>query len=240
MLEAGETLENRNLRVAGSVDVTGGTATIGASGTWSYIFGDGTRSEVAAELFPMTQIAPGLGSSFAMDIPVDIPPGSNPAGTFDIVVTGMDQNGGMVNVSHQLTVPPDATTFIPNPCVEDEVTLCLLDRFQVNASWTDFNGNQGPGVVVDRARDRGTFRSQGAQAGDLSDLFVRLEDRCADEGVESFELLATSSTDLEITLIVTDLQTNLERALHNELGQVVGQFFDLILPCEAAPSVSRR
>ena len=110
----------------------------------------------------------------------------------------------------------------------------------MNASWTDFNGNQGPGVVVDRARDRGTFRSQGAQAGDLSDLFVRLEDRCADEGVESFELLATSSTDLEITLIVTDLQTNLERALHNELGQVVGQFFDLILPCEAAPSVSRR
>ena len=227
--------------MAGSVDVTGGTATIGASGTWTYIFGDGTQSEVEAELFPMTQIAPGLGSSFAMDIPVDIPPGSNPAGTFDIVVTGVDQNGGMVNVSHQLTVPPDATTFIPNPCVEDEVTLCMMPdaqnpngRFQANMSWTDFDGNQGPGVVIDRSFDRGTFRSQGAQVGDLSDLFVRLEERCLDTGVESFELLVTSSTDLEITLIVTDLQTNLERALHNELGQVVGQFFDLILPCEAA------
>ena len=196
--------EERNVRVTGSVSVTGGAATVEAKVTLTP-----TAGTVPIELIALSlqSVSPVDLTPFSVDIPFSIVPGENGGGTVRVDVTGTDERGGIVDIFEELTATPDNTRRPPTSCVEDPETMCLLDgnRFRVDVDWRDFDGNTGQGVVTlgERFEDGGWF-SFAALAGlvnpDGFDLFLQMTDGCSDNN--NFWTFVAGATDVEYTLRV--------------------------------------
>ena len=222
-------VENRNVRVTGTVDVTGGSASVSASVSYTYT-PDGGQSPVTQQMeaFPTRTIAPGTGGvSFTADIPFELPPGTSTAGDVVVSVSGTDERGSTVNVATESLPVSDADTKrAAFDCVPDASTLCLLDndRFRVTVDWEDFGNNTGQGMVTDgqRFNDGGWFNLGGASGGILSpdgfDIFLQMTDRCGE--FDRFWVFAAASTNVEFTLTVTDTQENVTKTYFNPLGTV--------------------
>jgi hypothetical protein len=89
-------------------------------------------------------------------------------------------------------------------------------RFQVVAQWTDFEGQSGEGQGALLTDDTGYFRFFGEQN---VELVVKVLDACDLEGFNNFWVFIAGLTNVEVTLTVTDTQTNQTRAYTNPLGQ---------------------
>jgi hypothetical protein len=198
--------------------------------------GNGPRVTIEEEIFPNGVFAPG-SFPFTANIDLNLPPGTGTGGTAVVQVTGTDANGGMVDVSSDTLVVTDSNTKKPAfSCVPNANTLCLLPggRFQVNVNWADFNGNTGPGMVTDGQRfsDGGWFSFVGSSAPlnpNGFDAYVQLFDECANNGHFWIFLngaTAAGTTDIEVTLTVTDTETNQTRDYGNPLGTPVEAITD--------------
>jgi len=180
------------------------------------------------EFFTNRVFTPG-SVPFTVNVELNLPPGTGTGGTAVVQVTGTDANGGMVDVSSDTLVVADSNTRKPrSSCVPDAFTLCVLqdDRFRVKVDWTDFDGNTGPGMVTDGQRfsDGGWFSFVGSSAPlnpNGFDAYVQLFDECANNGHFWIFLngaTAAGTTDIEVTLTVTDTETNQTRDYGNPLG----------------------
>ncbi len=103
-------------------------------------------------------------------------------------------------------------------CTTDAQTLCLNGaRFQVQAQWTDFNGNSGFATVVPGA----TSNSSGVMwffSPDNWELLIKVLDGC---GVNYYHwVFAAAATNVQYTIQVTDTLTGQVNTYANPLGTV--------------------
>jgi hypothetical protein len=137
-----------------------------------------------------------------------------------LTVTGKNSQGEDVSESTSARLTDDDIVPVMDPCVENDNTLCLLDRrFQVDLSYRDFDGTTGLGRVLPNQRffDGGGFGLAPFSVDLVApDVFVQMKDNCGTH--ESFGVTATGSTDVEYTLTVTDTQTGTSRGYFNPLG----------------------
>ncbi|MCP4659405.1 MAG: hypothetical protein GY856_28690 [bacterium] len=123
--------------------------------------------------------------------------------------------------AQRLMLPEDVAAVIAEAgaarlmCDPDDTTLCLAHRrFEVTATWRDFQGNTGPAKVVPGAS---------AYSGNFFffdpenwELVVKVLDGCALNG--HFWVFAAGPTTVEYTLAVTDVQSGAVSTYTNELG----------------------
>ena len=165
---------------------------------------------------------------FKGDIPLRLGLGVSTAGTAIVNVTGTDSNGGMVDVSSSTLTVADSNTRKPGfTCVPDATTVCALQggRFQVGVRWGDFDGNSDQAMVTDghRTSEAAWFSFAGSSAPNPNgfDAYVQLLDGCNTNGYFGIFLngaTAAGTTDIEVTMTVTDTQTNQVRVYENPLG----------------------
>ncbi|MCG8459316.1 MAG: hypothetical protein MI919_23820 [Holophagales bacterium] len=101
-------------------------------------------------------------------------------------------------------------------CLEDAFTHCLNgDRFQVQVSWNDGNGNSGNGrALAGDSDDSGQF-----WFFDVSnwEILVKVLDGCALN--DNFWVFAAGATDVEYTLTVTDTLAGESQSYSRDLGE---------------------
>ncbi|HVS12279.1 MAG TPA: hypothetical protein VMV46_00005 [Thermoanaerobaculia bacterium] len=113
----------------------------------------------------------------------------------------------------------------PPACQPDEVTLCLANgRFQVRAEWEDFQANQGVGAVTTSSDDSGGFWFFSPEN---TELLVKVLDACDVPGNDTFWVFAAGLTNVEVTLTVTDTETDRSRVYENELGEAFSPILDV-------------
>lgn len=90
-------------------------------------------------------------------------------------------------------------------------------RFRVDIDWTDATGQVGSGIgnLVGPSDDTGLFYFVDP---DNWELLVKVIDGCNIEGFNSFWVFAAGLTDVEVTMTVTDTQTNAVKSYTNPLG----------------------
>ena len=218
--------QKRAARVTGSVNVTGGGATIEVALTFTPTGGTVPIEVVALSLRSITPLSPPSDTDFDVRLAFDIVPGANAEGTVRATVTGTTDLGDTVALEELLEPTSDNTRLPPGSCVEDSETLCLLDggRFRATVDWEDFDGNMGQGTVTpgQRFEDGGWF-SIAALSGlvnpDGFDLFVQMTNGCSGSGAnDHFWVFFSANTNVEYTLTVTDTATNQSRTYENPLG----------------------
>lgn len=101
-------------------------------------------------------------------------------------------------------------------CVPSDTTMCKLnDRYQINVSWKDFNGNTGSGHVVASCRsdqsDSAYFFSP-----DNTETQFKMVDGCKSNDRTWFFSAAT--TNVKYDLFVTHVPSGTVYAVHNQLG----------------------
>ncbi len=103
-------------------------------------------------------------------------------------------------------------------CTPDSHTLCLNNgRFQVQAQWTDFNGNTGVGTVVPGA----TSSSSGVMwffSPANWELLIKVLDGCGVNG--HYWVFGAAATNVQYTIQVTDTLTGQVNTYANPLGTV--------------------
>ena len=103
----------------------------------------------------------------------------------------------------------------PAPCVDDGDTLCLNDnRFQVEVTWTDYQGNTGAGQVGPcGSENSGLFYFF---TPDNWEMLIKVLDGC---GVnQNYWVYFAATTDVEFVTTVTDTQTGAVKTYTNALG----------------------
>jgi hypothetical protein len=106
------------------------------------------------------------------------------------------------------------TFAVPGPCVADSRTLCLHDRFRVQAAWRAADGQAGAaGVLPVSASDSGLFWFA---SPDNLELLVKVLDGCGQNG--HYWVFAGPATDLQFLLTVTDTLTGRVKVYFNPLG----------------------
>lgn len=104
----------------------------------------------------------------------------------------------------------------PPPCQPDATTHCLNDgRFRVEVEWTDFQGSEGLGMAILPSADSGEFWFFHP---DNTELIVKVLDACDLPGSNDFWVFAAGLTNVELTLTVTDTETDEVRVYDNPLG----------------------
>ena len=100
-------------------------------------------------------------------------------------------------------------------CIGDETTLCLnQNRFRVEITWMDFQGNTGRGRVVPRAADdSGLFWFF---APDNWEMLVKVLDGCSLN--DRYWVFAAATTDVEFNLLITDTNTGESATYFNALA----------------------
>lgn len=103
------------------------------------------------------------------------------------------------------------------PCEADEVTLCLgvKERFSVEVSWTDFDGNTGEGQAVPRTVDTGIFWYFGPEN---YELMVKIID--GRDLNDYFWVFYGSLSSVGFTITVTDTETGRRRLYNNPVGDM--------------------
>jgi hypothetical protein len=205
-------VENRNVHVTGSIQVTGGTAMVETTVTYTPDAPPG-ESQVPIEL-----VALSLRSIAPIDLPVDFdvtvfaggPRGTDTSGTVRVNVTGTDQRGGAIDELVELLVTHAITQTTPPACVSGPATLCLFDRFSVEVNGTDSAGSTAPGMVTSgqRGNNFGWFNFAGATAGMVDpngfDLLILMTDECLAADRYTFQIDNRSGLDSEITFTDND------------------------------------
>lgn len=103
------------------------------------------------------------------------------------------------------------------PCEADEVTLCLGEgeRFQVEVSWTDFEGNSGFGQAIPRTVDTGFYWYFGP---DNYELMIKILDgRVLND---HFWVFYGSLSSVGFTITVTDTETGRRKVYNNPVGEL--------------------
>lgn len=101
-------------------------------------------------------------------------------------------------------------------CIPDDQTLCLQNgRFEVTATWEDFDGNIGPGRANQVSGDTGELWFFEPNNGEI---LVKVLNGCVVEGFDSFWVFAAGLTNVGVTLTVTDTETSEQRVYENETG----------------------
>ena len=103
-------------------------------------------------------------------------------------------------------------------CPADGVTLCLGDRFRVQVSWTDHDGNTGVGHPVQLALDTGAFWFFGS---DNLELMIKVLDGRAVNG--HFWVFYGALSDVRYTITVTDTATGATKTYTNPPGQLASR-----------------
>lgn len=109
-------------------------------------------------------------------------------------------------------------------CVPGDTVLCLRDgRYRVEVDWQDFEGNVGPGQVVDgvtTAGDTSTVHSSGLFwffNPSNWELMVKILDGCGSNG--HVWVFSAATTNVAYTLRVTDTETGEEWRHDNAAGE---------------------
>jgi hypothetical protein len=103
-------------------------------------------------------------------------------------------------------------------CPADGVTLCLGDRFRVQVSWTDHDGNTGVGHPVHLALDTGAFWFFGSEN---LELMIKVLDGRAVNG--HFWVFYGALSDVRYTITVTDTATGATKSYTNPAGQLASR-----------------
>jgi hypothetical protein len=107
-----------------------------------------------------------------------------------------------------------ATFAVPGPCVADARTLCLRDRFRLQADWRAAGGKADTASVLPvPAKDSGLFWFA---SPDNLELLVKVLDGCDQNG--HYWVFAGPATDLQFLLTVTDTRTGRVKVYFNPLG----------------------
>lgn len=100
-------------------------------------------------------------------------------------------------------------------CRGDEEKHCLSNgRFAVEVEWRDFEGLEGDGQAILPSSDSGEFYFF---SPNNTELLVKVLDAC-DSAFNSFWVFAAGLTNIELTLTVTDTQTQEVKVYTNPLG----------------------
>ncbi len=148
--------------------------------------------------------------------------------TFRVLATSQTGNSGYSNTA-------TATTFQgePEPCVEDDTTLCLLaGRFKVEVSFRDHQDQTGDARKVVSASDSGLLWF----FDDANwEMLVKVLDGCAIN--DRFWVFAAATTDVEFTLRVTDSFTGVVSSTFNPLGRAASAVTntDAFATCQVNP-----
>lgn len=110
--------------------------------------------------------------------------------------------GGLYVNVHTTTNPPGELRGQIDGCFAGPRGLCLSDRFQVNATWEDFDGNEGPATAAALASDSGTFYFFGPEN---VELLVKVIDGC--DFNDRHWVFASGLTNLGVELSVEDTWT---------------------------------
>ncbi len=125
----------------------------------------------------------------------DVPLGQLAAGAYDVELLFVDQRVG----GNTLNVLP-----VESLCLPGETSLCLNQgRFQVDVTWTNADGLNGPGMAIEETADTGLFWF--FEAANI-ELIVKVLDAC-DSEFESFWVFAGGLTDVGVVITVTDTHT---------------------------------
>lgn len=112
----------------------------------------------------------------------------------------------------------------PPSCLPDEHTLCLQDgRFEVSATWRDFDGNVGSAFVNPVSGDSGEmwfFDPNNVE------LLVKVLDGCPLPDFQSFWVFAAGLTNVEVHLTVTDTEADETWTYGNPRGVPFGPVLD--------------
>jgi hypothetical protein len=120
----------------------------------------------------------------------------------------------------------------PPSCLPDADTLCLNDgRFQVEATFTDFEAQHGIAMANQTTDDSGEFWFF---SPDNVELLVKVLDACDLPDFNSFWVFAAGLTNVEVTITVTDTETDETRTYPNPLGNP----FQPVLDTAAFPDCS--
>jgi hypothetical protein len=103
-------------------------------------------------------------------------------------------------------------------CPADGVTLCLGDRFRVQVSWTDHDGNTGVGHPVHLALDTGAFWFFGSEN---LELMIKVLDGRAVNG--HFWVFYGALSDVRYTITVTDTATGATKSYTNPAGRLASR-----------------
>ncbi|MCG8455622.1 MAG: hypothetical protein MI919_05020 [Holophagales bacterium] len=102
-------------------------------------------------------------------------------------------------------------------CQEDDDTLCLQeDRFEVEVAWEHPNGLSGVGQAESLSESTGLFWFF---SGDNFELMLKVLDGCGVPGLEGYWVIFAATTDMGLTVRVTDTQTGLMKEYLNPPGQ---------------------
>ncbi len=109
-------------------------------------------------------------------------------------------------------------------CTAGPGTLCMGDgRFRVEAEWATAAGAAGAAQAVPLTADTGTFWFFAAAN---IELVVKVIDACGLAGFENYWLFAGGTTDVEVTLRVTDTLRDVSKTYHRPLGQPFAPILD--------------
>jgi len=149
--------------------------------------------------------------------------GALPAGATAALVQGLQPATGYVfrvragrtgTFSDYSNEARAATFAVPGSCVADAQTLCLRDRFRVQATWRSADGRSGAASVLPLpASDSGLFWFT---SPDNLELLVKALDGCAQNG--HYWVFAGPATDLQFLLTVADTRTGRVKVYFNPLG----------------------
>ncbi len=104
-----------------------------------------------------------------------------------------------------------------------ESSLCVTDgRFEVRATWRDFNGASGPATPTPLTDQAGTFWFF---SPDNVELVVKVLDACEDP-FNRFWVFAAGLTDVEVVLEVIDTETQQVRTYTSALGEAFQPILD--------------
>lgn len=110
------------------------------------------------------------------------------------------------------------------PCMPDATTLCLNNgRYAVEAQWTDHDLVEGDGMVNQISDDSGEFWF--FDAGNV-ELLVKVLNACALPQFNSYWFFAAGLTNVEVTLTVTDTETDMVFVYENPLGNPFDPILD--------------
>ena len=129
------------------------------------------------------------------------------------------------------------TVTTASPCVPGPSTLCLGadGRFQVDVTWTDFEGSTGEGMAVPLSETSGLlwFFSQSNL-----EMLIKVLDGCAIN--DHFWVFMAATTDVEFSAVVTDTATGVRRTYFNQLGQSADAITDTaaFATCSSAAAIN--
>jgi hypothetical protein len=107
-------------------------------------------------------------------------------------------------------------------CIESTATLCLANgRFEVQASFTDFQGQEHQGQAVKSTTNSGLFWFIDPSN---QEMLIKVLDACAFNN--RYWVFFAATTDVAFTLNVTDMEARLTKNYGNPLGQAADAVTD--------------